>query len=90
MWSKTLVAIFLALPAAVAVTGAFALLGPGSLATRTLPLLLLFVPAWVAAISLTFLARSGLRAAWWMLLVCVLGFGIQHLARSLHWVSLPA
>lgn len=90
MWSKSLAAIFLAFPAAVAITGLLAFFGPGSLHSRTLPMLLLFFPIWVSAISLTFLARSGLRAALWLVLVCILGFGVQYLAKSLQWVVLPA
>lgn len=90
MWSKSVAAIFLAFPAAVAITGVLALFGPSSLQARTLPALLMFFPIWVSTISLTFLARSGLRAASWLMLVCVLGFGALYLAKTLHWVILPA
>ena len=88
--SKSLVAIFLAFPAAVGITGFCALIGPGSLEARTLPVLLLFFPLWVATISLTFLARNGLRAALWMILICVLTFGSQYLLKSSHWVVFPS
>jgi len=90
MWTKSLVAIFLAFPAAVGITGLCALLGPGALEARTLPVLLLFFPIWTATISLTFLARSGLRAGAWMLAICVLTFGGQYAAKALHWVVMPA
>jgi hypothetical protein len=90
MWTKSVAAIFLAFPAAVAITGLLAYLGPGSLQARTLPMLLLFFPIWVSTISVTFLARSGARAVMWLMLVCVLGFGLLYLARTLQWVVLPA
>ena len=90
MWSKSLAAIFLGFPAAVAITGLLAFLGPGSLQARTLPILLLFFPIWVSTISVTFLASTGLRAALWLMLVCVLGFGLLYLARNQQWVVLPA
>jgi hypothetical protein len=90
MWIKSLVAVCLAFPAAVAVTGVVALLGPGSLENRTLPVLLMFFPLWVAAISVPFLCRTGLRAALLLGSVCVVGFGLLHAAKSLHWVVLPA
>jgi hypothetical protein len=89
MWIKSLAAVFLAFFAAVAVTGVIALFGPGSLDARTLPALLLFFPVWTATISLTFLARTGMRAVSWLLGVSVVGFGLQYLATSLHWVALP-
>lgn len=90
MWSKALVATFLAFPAAVGITGLCALIGPGSLESRTLPVLLMFFPLWVATMSLTFLARTGLRAAMWMVLICALTFGGQYALKSLHWVVFPA
>lgn len=90
MWSKSLAAIFLGFPTAVAVTGLLAFFGPGSLQARTLPMLLLFFPIWVSTISVTFLASTGLRAALWLMLVCVLGFGLLYLARNEQWVVLPA
>lgn len=90
VWSKSLVAIFLAFPATVAITGLLALFAPGSLQARTLPTLLLFFPLWVSIISLTFLARSGLRAAAWLMLISVLGFGVLYLAKSTGWMALPA
>lgn len=90
MWTKSLAAIFLGFPAAVAITGLLAFLGPGSLQARTLPMLLLFFPVWVSTISVTFLASTGLRAALWLMLVCVLGFGLLYLARTQQWVVLPA
>lgn len=90
MWGKSLAAIFLAFPAAVAITGLAALLGPGSLQTRTLPILLLFFPLWVTVISLTFLARSGWRAALWLVLICLLGFGALHVIKTMGWVALTA
>jgi len=72
MLSKSLVAILVALPAAIALTGALALLGPGTLQARTLPVLLLFLPVWVAAICVAFAFRSAVRAALWLGLVCVI------------------
>lgn len=90
MWGKSLAAIFLAFPAAVAITGLFALLGPGSLQARTLPILLMFFPLWVTLISLAFLARSGLRAALWLMLICLLGFGAIHMTKTLGWVAVTA
>lgn len=88
MWGKSLAAIFLAFPAAVAITGLLALLGPSSLQVRTLPMLLLFFPLWVTVISLTFLARSGLRAALWLTVVSLLGFGALHAIKTMNWVVL--
>ena len=90
MWGKWLAAIFLAFPAAVAITGVLSLLGPGSLQARTLPTLLLFFPLWVTVISLTFLASSGLRAALWLVIISVLGFGLLHFAKTTGWMLLPA
>ena len=90
MWGKTLAAIFLAFPAAIAITGLLALLGPGDLSSRTLPILLLFFPLWVTVISLTFLARNGWRAAGWLGLICLLGFGAIHLIKTLGWVDFTA
>lgn len=90
MWGKSLAAIFLAFPAAVAITGVLALFGPGSLQPRTLPTLLLFFPLWVTVISLTFLARTGLRATLWLVSISVLGFGLLHVAKTIGWITLPA
>ena len=90
MWSKSLVAIFLALPAAVAITGVMVLLVPGSLQLRTLPVLMMFVPIWVAMICVTFLFRSGARAALWFGIICVTGFGLIHLAVGSGWMVLPS
>lgn len=94
VWSKSCVAIFLALPAAVAITGVLALFSPGSLQVRTLPVLMMFVPIWVATICVVFVFQSGTRAAFWLGVVCVAGFGLIHMARLLHsvhtWVGLTA
>lgn len=89
MWSKSLVAILLALPAAIAITGVLALFSPGSLQVRTLPALMMFLPIWVATICVAFVFQNGARAAFWLGVVCVVGFGLIHLARLLHWVVLP-
>lgn len=90
MWSKSLAAIVLGFPAAVAITGVLAFFGPGSLQMRTMPTLLMFFPIWVTTISVTYLARSGLRAAMWLLAISVAGFGLLYFARALQWVELPA
>lgn len=67
-----------------------AFFGPGSLQARTLPILLLFFPIWVSTISVTYLARTGLHAALWLLAISVTGFSLLYFARALHWVGLPA
>lgn len=90
MWGKSIAAIVLGFPAAVAITGLLAYFGPGALEARTLPMLLLFFPIWVSTISITYLARSGWHAAGWLSLISVVGFGLLYFARMLHWVELPA
>ncbi|HSI48760.1 MAG TPA: hypothetical protein VLA61_10850 [Ideonella sp.] len=81
MWAKSMAAVLLGMPLAVAVVGLIALLGPGPLALRTLPSLLLFFPVWVVSISLPFWFRSG-KAAWaWLGGATLLGFAL------LWWVK---
>lgn len=90
MAGKTFAAIFLALPAAVALTGLLALLGPGSMQARTLPVLLLFFPLWIAAISASFAFGNGKQAILWMGTVSFLGCATLYAAKALQWVALPA
>jgi len=89
MFSKSLVALFIAPAAAVVLLGMIALLGPGSLQVRTLPVLLFLLPTWVVTICAVFLFPTGLRAALWLGALCVSGFGLICLARHLGWVILP-
>jgi hypothetical protein len=96
MWAKSMAAVLLGTPLAVALVGLMALLGPGPLAIRVLPSLLLFFPVWVACISLPFWFRSGKLAWAWLGGVTLLGFALlwwvkqQGALATLTALALPA
>lgn len=90
MWARSLAAALLGLPLAVGVVGLFALLWPGPVERTTLPWLLMAFPAWIAAMSLPFLAKNGWRAWVWMGGATLGCFGLIQLVKLLGWAELPA
>ncbi len=80
MWLKSLAALLLGLPLAVAVIGIAALLS-GDHARYTLPWLLMFFPAWIGAMIAAFLFHSGARAWLWLgganLLAYIVLYGLK-------------
>lgn len=89
MWTKSLAAILLGLPAAIAWTALAALLWPGSLHRNTLPILLLVFPVWIGFMSFALCCRNGKRAWGWLSVLTCLGFALIHVVKTLHWVVLP-
>ena len=81
MWGKSTAAAFLGLPLAVIVVGLCALLSHEQ-ARTTLPWLLMFFPAWIGAMTIAFLFRSGLRAWLWMGGASVLGYAAMVLLKA--------
>lgn len=90
MLAKSLAAALLGLPLAVGFIGLLALLSPGPVERTTMPWLLMAFPAWIAAMSLPFLARNGWRAWAWMGGGTLLCFGLIQLVKLLGWAELPA
>lgn len=87
MWAKSLAAGLLGFPLTIALMGLVALLWPGDLRVNTLPVLMLVLPVWIAAMVLPFLFKRGWHAWAWMSAGTVLGFGLIHLLKALHWVE---
>ena len=81
MWSRSLAALLLGFPLAVAVVGLAALLC-GSQSGATLPLLLLFFPVWVGAMALAFLFKNGVSAWLWLGGATLLGFGLMAALKA--------
>ncbi|NHZ89927.1 hypothetical protein F2P45_13020 [Massilia sp. CCM 8733] len=77
MWGKSFAAIFLAPPLGVALVGLLALLS-GNQQRDTLPILLMFFPAWVGAMALAYHFKTALRAWLWMGGATLAGFGLIH------------
>lgn len=90
MTGQSPAAVFLGLPLSAAVTGLIALLLPGDPKSHTLPVLLCFVPLWVAVMSLAFAFRSA-RATWgWMSLATTLAYGLLFGLKATGLVVIPA
>ena len=87
MWGKSTAAVLLGLPLAVIVIGICALLSHDQ-ARTTLPWLLIFFPVWVGAMSLAFVARSGLRAWLWMGGATLLGYAALRLSKAAGLISI--
>ncbi|MCC4591943.1 hypothetical protein [Xanthomonas sacchari] len=87
MWARWLAAIVLGLPLAVGAIGLCVLLWPGNLQVHTLPWLLLVFPAWVGAMSLAFVFRSGARAWLWLGGATVLCYVALFLLKASHLVQ---
>lgn len=66
MWARWLAALLLGLPLAVGAIGLLAVHAPGDPHRTTLAWLLLVFPAWMAAMTIAFAARTPLRAWLWM------------------------
>ncbi len=81
MLGKSTAAAFLGLPLSVLVVGFIALLSDDQHST-TLPLLLLFFLAWVGAMIVAFLFKTGLRAWLWMGGVTLVGFAALHFLKA--------
>ena len=81
MWGKATAAALLGLPLSVLVVGAVALLSSDQRRT-TLPLLLLFFLAWVAAMMGAFLFKTGLRAWLWMGGATLIGYSALHFLKA--------
>ncbi|KAF1686716.1 hypothetical protein B1992_07375 [Pseudoxanthomonas broegbernensis] len=90
MWGRSLAAALLGLPLAVGLVGLLALAWPGRLEATTLPWLLLAFPVWIAAMSLAFACRTGLRAWLWLGGATALCFGLIHACKWLGWVEVGA
>lgn len=89
MWAKSLAALLLGFPLAVALVGLAAVIS-GNQALTTLPLLLLFFPVWVGASALAFGFRSGLRAWLWLGGATLLGFALLHVLKASGLVRIIA
>lgn len=83
MITRWLAALLLGLPLAVALIGPLALWGPGTPSQRTLPLLLLFFPLWMACICLPFAMDNVRRACAWMTALALCGLLLSRLALHL-------
>lgn len=81
MLFKSLAALLLGMPLAVALVGV-AVLASGGGAAITLPLLLLFFPVWIGVMACAFLCRSGARAWLWLGGATVAGFAVIHLLKA--------
>ena len=81
MWGRSTAAVFLGMPLAALIVGVIALLS-GDQKTTTLPLLLMFFPAWVGAMTGAFLFKTGLRAWLWMGGAIVVGFALLHFLKA--------
>lgn len=89
MWLKSLAAVFLGAPLAVALVGLLALLS-GNQALTTLPLLLFYFPVWIGVMALAFGFRSGARAWLWLGGATVLGFAALHFLKASGLVRIAA
>lgn len=89
MWARSLAALLLGCPLAVALVGLAAVLS-GNQAVTTLPMLLLFFPVWVGAMSCAFAFKNGLRAWLWMGGATLAGFGLLHLLKATGLVRIMA
>lgn len=67
-WSKTLAGAILGWTLALAVAGIFAWAGPGGIdaPNKTQFVMWMIAPLWMLVFSLSYLFRSGLRAALWL------------------------
>lgn len=91
MWARSLAAALLGLPLTVGIIGLLVLLWPGELTRITMPWLLMAFPMWIGAMSLAFVAKTGLRAWLWMGGGTLLCFGLIHLVKLMGWAAeLPA
>lgn len=75
MWSRSLVAVLLSLPATVAVIGVFLAATPPEPGLR-LPSLLMVFPVWVVIASASYLIRRTTTAAAILTAVSLAGFGL--------------
>ncbi|CDG82920.1 hypothetical protein [Janthinobacterium agaricidamnosum] len=89
MWLKSLAALVLGLPLAVAVIGLAVLLS-GDHVRYTLPWLLMFFPAWVGAMSMAFLFQSGARACLWMGGANLLAYAVLYGVKAGGLVTIGA
>ncbi|GAB3247261.1 hypothetical protein [Chitinimonas naiadis] len=88
MWGKSFAAGLLSFPLTIAIVGLIILLWPGDIRVHTLPLLLMVLPAWVAAMVLPFLFKRAWHAWAWMGAVTIIGFGLIHLIKAFKWVEI--
>ena len=89
MLGKSLAAALIGIPLAALLVGMPALLSSDQHRT-TLPLLMLFYPAWVGVMACTFLFNTGLRAWLWMGGMTALGYCALYLLKSRHVLGVMA
>lgn len=80
MLVRSLVAVFLSIPATVAVIGLVLALTPAQ-SSLSMSLLLLAFPLWVCVACATYLTTSARRAALVLIVVSIIGLGLVTLLR---------
>ncbi len=87
MGVRALAALLLGLPLTVGLVGVFALAWPGDQQVTALPWMLLAFPVWIAAMSLAFMFRSGLRAWLWLGGATLLCFALLYGLKAVHLIG---
>lgn len=80
MLGKSLLILFLSIPATVAILGSLLVLTPAE-PTKTLPSLLMFFPLWIAVASGCYLLRRKRTIAATLVSVSFIGFGLIHITK---------
>lgn len=90
MGARYLAAALLGLPLSVGLIGLFALAWPGAQTVTTLPWVMLAFPVWIAAMTLAFVCKTGLRAWLWLGGATVASFALLYGLKALGWLGVQA
>ena len=82
MLARSIIILFLSIPASVAIIGVFLALTPTA-PTKTLPSLLMFFPLWIGLACLCYLEERKGRIATILIAISVVGFATISLTKHL-------